>query len=326
VTEGDVTTKLDETIAKNELSPGVFEDEMNWKGAYRLYRKVLRQPALATYSTDFEHFVDDNQNLPTGKLAYIAEEKAELFALSATQDSVLESRRATWRQKTEALRQLDSLRQSGATVNPTTFSTAAQQSADAQGLYQQYMDSLLPARRVKIQTLLTLNSAVATSLTPEVNHQTVNEIVLNLLLNDTLGSGELSVLEYVAGQCPLEGGDAVYEARGIVSYLTGADFDDVAICEEAEEREQQLARQESKISAVALYPNPTTGQVFWSGVGEQVVVLRVFNALGQLQAEQTASGNNADLSRLPNGLYTLKIFSMADNTLLATQKIQIVKN
>jgi hypothetical protein len=117
----------------------------------------------------------------------------------------------------------------------------------------------------------------------------------------------------------------VYEARAIVSYYTGVDFNDAELCQEAAGRQQRLAKQESKNSAVVLYPNPTTGQVFWSGTDDQVVVLKVYNTLGQLQSEQTVNSNNADLSRLPGGLYTLQIFA-EDNTLLATQKIQIVKN
>jgi hypothetical protein len=47
--ETDVPTRLDQVIAADSLPAEVFEDETRWKGAYRLYRKMLRRPALSWY-------------------------------------------------------------------------------------------------------------------------------------------------------------------------------------------------------------------------------------------------------------------------------------
>lgn len=248
-------------------------------------------------------------------------------SLSATEDSILESRRLTWYAKIKELIELDSLLQASAAVSQSEYDTAVQQSTAAQTQYEQYVEGLAQSRDANIEALLTLNAAVTTSSTPDANHKTVNGIVLNFLLSDTLASGKLAALEAIAGQCPLEGGDAVYEARAFVTYMTGADFDDAEICAASEERQQrpEEAKKLSENEGVLLYPNPTAGQVFWSGTGDKVIVLKVFNALGQLLLEKMANDNHADLSRLPGGLYVLQILA-ADNTLLATQKIQIVKN
>ncbi len=171
-----------------------------------------------------------------------------------------------------------------------------------------------------------LNTAVSVSLTPAVNHKMVNAIVLNFLLSDTLATGNLSTLESIAEQCPLEGGDAVYEARAIVSYYTGEDFDDVELCEGAEERQQQdISSKPLKGAPVVFYPNPTTGQVFWSGTSDQSVTIRVFNTLGQLTIEQLNVTGQANLSHLPEGLYQVQLLS-SDNAVLATQKLQIIKH
>lgn len=325
VTESSVPTGLDHAIVTGALVPDVFVSEMAWKAKYRLYRKMLRQPAIENYSSTYSAFKTSNANLSVGKLAYISEEKTKIFAASTTEDSILESRRLAWRQSMEALRQLDSLRQAGTTVSQSQYDSRVQQSATAQAQYDQYMAGLKPARQQKIQDLLTLNAAVTTSLTPDANHKTVNGIVLNLLYSDTLASGNLATLEAIAGQCPLEGGDAVYEARSIVSHFTGRSYDDLAICESGEREQRQDAAQELSDGPIVLYPNPTTGQVYWSGLNNQAVVLRVFNVLGQLQSEQTVNDNQADLGQLPEGLYALQLFA-ADNTLLASQKVQIVKH
>ncbi|MBV6438996.1 MAG: hypothetical protein EPGJADBJ_00626 [Saprospiraceae bacterium] len=326
VTESSVPTTLDQAIATGTLTSSVFANEMSWKGKYRLYRKILRQPALESYSSAYSTFKSANQNLSVGKLAHIAEEKAKLFALTAPEDSTLESHRSAWRQSMEALRQLDSLRQAGVPVNQTQYDARVQQSATAQTQYEQYAAGLKQARQQNIQTLLTLNAAVTTSLTPDASQKTVNGILLNYLLSDTLASGNLATLVSIAEQCPLEGGDAVYEARAIVSHFTGQGFNDLEQCEDNER--QQRPEDSAKLSeagSVVLYPNPTTGQLFWSGTGDQPVAIRVFNGLGQLAAEMTSANGSADLEQLPEGLYTLQIFA-PDNTVLATEKIQIVKN
>ena len=75
---------------------------------------------------------------------------------------------------------------------------------------------------------------------------------------------------------------------------------------------------------VRLYPNPTTGQLYWSGTGEQSVTLRVFNSVGQLVAETTSNNGYANLERLPEGLYQIQL-STPDNKVLATQKLQIIR-
>ena len=144
-----------------------------------------------------------------------------------------------------------------------------------------------------------------------------------LLLSDILASGNLATLTGIAEQCPLEGGDAVYEARAIVAYLTGVSFDDNELCYLAEERRQEKETL-SQPSSILLYPNPTTGQVYWVGTGEQSVQVRVFNALGQVIANLTSTNGYASLDHLPQGLYHIQLLSF-ENNILATSKLQLVK-
>lgn len=319
--ENDTPTFLDEAIATEKLYPDVFEDETNWKGAYRLYRKILRQPAIETYASEFEDFVDTHENLSTGKLAYIAEEKAKLFSLSTVEDSLLEDYRLEWRTKMTELKGLDSLRQKGTSVNPTQYDDAVDESAEAQGDYETYWDDLVEARQTQIQSLLTLNAAVSVSLTPAVNHKTVNAIVLNFLLSDTLATGNLATLESIAEQCPLEGGDAVYEARAIVSYYTGSDYDDYTLCASPQPRQQQISRKPSELAkGLSLYPNPTTGEVFLP-VSDEVLV-RVFNNIGQLQIEKTVSDSRLNLSQLQPGVYRFQLFR--EGQMLTTQNVVLL--
>jgi len=75
---------------------------------------------------------------------------------------------------------------------------------------------------------------------------------------------------------------------------------------------------------IVLYPNPTSGQVFWSGT-TGTIALRVFNSLGLLQMEQKNAENFLDISSLPNGFYTIQLLA-PDQTLLANRKLLVQKH
>ncbi|MBK8965884.1 MAG: T9SS type A sorting domain-containing protein [Lewinellaceae bacterium] len=324
--ESAIPTKLDEALATDKLYPELFEDEMNWKGAFRLYRKMLRQPAIESYATEFADFKADNDSLSTGRLAYIAEERSKIFSFSAVEDSLLENYRLDWHTEMADLMTLDSLRHQGdTTISHAQYDTAVVHGKAAYEQYVHYLDTLKAAARAKIQTLLTTNAAISTALTPAENHKTVNAIVFNLLLVDTLATGDLATLESIAGLCPLEGGDAVYEARTIVSYLTGANFDDVELCQPAEEirRPEEPEVIAGDPANIIIFPNPSTGHVYWRGTGNQKIRILVFNAYGQQLADMFSTSGFADMKHLPEGLHLVQLLS-SDNRLLATRKLHLI--
>lgn len=319
--EGDVPTKLDAAIAADTLPTDGWATETRWKGAYRLYRKILRRPAIESYAQVYADFKDDNENLSTGKLAYIAEERSKLFELGSTEATTAESRRSAWRQKMDELRELDSLRQSGTAVNQTQYNNAAQQVATTQTQYEQYLDTLRTIRLQQVATLLSLNAAVSTSLAIEANHKTLNNIVLKILLSDTLASSDLPTLADIAEQCPLEGGDAVYEARAMVAYFTGEDFDDYELCASSERQQRVQKKNTTRAErSIEIYPNPTTGEVFLAADGE--VLVRIFDNIGQLQLEKIVSDHRLDLSQLQPGIYRLQLFR--EGQMLTTQSVVLL--
>ncbi|MEQ1746346.1 MAG: hypothetical protein ABMA02_13035 [Saprospiraceae bacterium] len=327
VPESSVPTILDQDIAAGDFFPDPFVHEMQWKGAYRLYRKVLRHPSLENFSQQFEDFKADNDSLSTGRLAYIAEERSKIFAFSAAQDSLLELYRLGWHDGMADLLALDSLRQAGDTsVLVSQYDSAVLHSTAVRTQYTLYHDTLQISMRAKIQMLLTANAAISTSITPADNHKAVNSIVFGLLLNDTLATGDLATLESIAEMCPLEGGDAVYEARAIVAHMTGASYDDAEICDLPEEmrRPQKPETVAGGPSSIMLFPNPSTGQVYWRGTGDQTVRVRVFSAVGQLLGEVISATGFANLDKMPEGLHLIQLLSL-DNNLLATRKIHLIK-
>ncbi len=77
---------------------------------------------------------------------------------------------------------------------------------------------------------------------------------------------------------------------------------------------------------VTLWPNPTTGIIYWSGVPENnPVTVRVFDALGRLRLEQQAVGNQVDLGALENGVYFVTLLGQ-DGRVGASKTIILSEN
>ena len=177
--------------------------------------------------------------------------------------------------------------------------------------------------------LLTLNASVSTSTVCVTNHSIVNEILLNMLANgdETPDSTNLALLSAIAELCPIEGGDAVYEARAIVERLTGETYDDAVICAVEERPSNETARNfQLEQKDVLVFPNPSTGYIYWTVLKEHpTVTVRVFNALGQLVVERETASNSLDLSALSSGVYHL-LFTTSDNALRLNKSIVIEKH
>ncbi|MFN8303443.1 MAG: PKD domain-containing protein [Saprospiraceae bacterium] len=60
------------------------------------------------------------------------------------------------------------------------------------------------------------------------------------------------------------------------------------------------------VEAVRVYPNPTTGLVFFTNV-EAGAIAEVYNQLGQLQLRQNLTDARLDLGLLPNGVYVVRL-------------------
>ena len=283
---------------------------------------MLRRPALATYSSLYSTFKTANDSLSTGRLAYIAERRDQLFSLNSSQYATFENYRSDLLEQIADIDTLDQQREAGTSINQSQYNTLVQQRAGTQDLLEQYMEALDSIRQLRIQSLLQLNAAVTTSLTPAANHKTVNAITLNWLATDELSSTDLATLVSIAEQCPLEGGDAVYEARSVVSHFEGTEYNDRDLC--GTQNRQSQGKRTVANGSITIYPNPTSGQLFWTATSTESTI-RVFNQLGELKIESRVGGNQTSIRALPDGMYTVQLLS--DNgALMANTKIILVKN
>lgn len=257
------------------------------------------------------------------KARVFAEERAKLYQLDSTQRAAADGYRATLLQRMSDIRTQDSLRLAGAMINETSYATLVSQRNTAAGQLEAIYYTLDTARHSKIVALATLNSGITTSYACDANHKSVNAIVFHLLLTDTIAAGDLATLESIAEQCPLEGGDAVYEARAFIRQMTGTEYDDLDLCNSSS---RPAARQDKQTAARIweLYPNPTSGILRWKNASTGEALVEVYDLLGQLKLRVKTAESFVDLRPLSDGAYWIHFYLPQTDSPIV-QKIILIK-
>jgi hypothetical protein len=111
----------------------------------------------------------------------------------------------------------------------------------------------------------------------------------------------------------------VYEARAMISYFTGEQFDNSA-CIGGGEREGKSANA-TLPTPITIYPNPATNMIVVQGAPENAQV-NITDYLGRLVHSGRLQSNRIELTSLQNGVYNVQVFS-SEKTLLTTQKLVI---
>ena len=159
----------------------------------------------------------------------------------------------------------------------------------------------------------TQNASLSPSLLWESNEKTVRGIYLATVGTDTvltLTETQSAQLQDIAGQCPLEGGMAVYWSRALLEMLAREHtmYDDEDLCATAADRHQKTAPVLSA-TAVRIFPNPTQGmfRVEYNLGGKSDAVFTVYNILGQQVMQRNLPDGQGslliDMSGLPTGTY-----------------------
>jgi hypothetical protein len=168
------------------------------------------------------------------------------------------------------------------------------------------------------ENIRSVNESIYASEIIEENEQAVNEIYLSILGQNQIQINQSSIdqLEYVASQCPLAGGNAVYRARALL-YLIDDNyvFDDLNICLQA----GIILRQKSELQPTAhLFPTPANNSVTltYKLPDGSNAELHVFNSIGSLQLTQQLDTGLTEVSfsieQLTPGVYQFRIYTSCD--------------
>ncbi len=183
-----------------------------------------------------------------------------------------------------------------------------------------------------IDEAIGINNSVTGSNLVDENEKAVNSIYLVTVAKgiSSFNSDQLDVLHFVANQCPLEGGGAVYQARSLL-WLTDSElwWDDEAICGEALRLNEEKPKIVNEVqSPTYVYPNPSTGMVVLHiGSSFENAQLIIYNAIGEiLFSENLVSAQHVhsiDMKAYPQGLYH---FTLNENeNLIASGNFSLMK-
>ena len=79
----------------------------------------------------------------------------------------------------------------------------------------------------------------------------------------------------------------------------------------------------SKEETIQIFPNPTTGLVYWSPIHEETRIC-VYDLMGKIILEQEDKNSVVDLGKFPDGLYFITLFS-PDGHRLTSKAVMLAK-
>ncbi|MEL6811088.1 MAG: T9SS type A sorting domain-containing protein [Bacteroidota bacterium] len=113
-------------------------------------------------------------------------------------------------------------------------------------------------------------------------------------------------------------GQGVFSANGGATWQplvsSGIDYEFIMTVE----AECLLSNSDVTARQIAVYPNPTSGDLYVQGVEGEQVTVEIYNVLGSLLTRQTTNTNAIDVANLPSGIYLLRM--EVDNSIV-TKKI-----
>ena len=116
----------------------------------------------------------------------------------------------------------------------------------------------------------------------------------------------------IANQCPLDGGEAVFQARALAFQLGDeGPYDDITICKVASKKRGDELLQDSTPQAL-IYPNPTNDRFSFSSPEVEVTEVQLLNTLGrsvltELLGKDGRVSGSVNVSDIPAGVYTVQL-------------------
>ncbi len=144
-------------------------------------------------------------------------------------------------------------------------------------------------------------------------HPLTFDLLAEMMMVDSLTESARTTLTGIANQCPLDGGDAVFQARAMLEPALYADAEN---CVPVAEREARVPESRpAKEAGISVCPNPSSGWL--TLLSEQVCTadcigqLSVLDSRGaavfSLPVDLSLRTQQIDLRSFPSGIYLVRI-------------------
>ena len=315
-------------VAQGNYSMGAYTIPVKWAAQQQLF-ELLRYDTLSGWESepvldsfyqaadggsigDFTRLKEDIASLSDGMNSLIVQRSA----LIASIDSLLSTRQ-----------HYDSLASNVTGPKQAQYKDLlSQASLQLISLFEQHIiiqDSIDSYRRQSAVQITSLNNTVSAVETFEQNTLTYNTIYAQFIANDTVSAANQVVLVDLANQCPLIGGDAVYQSRALLADTTY--YDDKYICQQSgvQLREALLEESAETTSSYTVMPNPATAWIDIQLSGDvENVMLYIYDLNGRLitSTSMTASNSRIEVSDIPRGVYIIHLTD-TDSSSIGTTKL-----
>jgi len=344
VREGDEIGEFGRRVAEDSLLlPEIYAGGLRWEMRQALYGKIADTPAIAEQDEALDDFYQQNQNSALGRFTHTARAMAAVAEIADSTLVALEAGYAGIHAKLDTLVLLEQ----GLSDDPTpaqldSLATLKQALGSAIVALHQTRSTLLAGRQDDLNdaaaTLVIVNNSTVTAAVVEENRRTVNMVALNKVVRGStqFTAIERTVLQEVAMQCPLVGGNAVYEARSILAY-TGEipEYDDAVLCDSATLAEERALPQAVQFSPrdegyqFSAVPNPANDylRIQYAAPAEaadmEVQLVSPTGAIAiDIRLAEPQGARQIGLSHLPAGLYYLHF--VANGMVISVQKVVVI--
>lgn len=255
----------DYLIATNGFDYGDDAGSRIWTSQRELYRDIAKQEEFSNLPMVYQNFYNNQTETSVGQFERVERLIDSASLITSSLQQALDSINAISDSfSIELFELLDSLL-------IETDSLARLQLQAAIFAHQTEFDTIAIAKNIlqlQIQNALytTLsqaiqhNAEISTDTIYEENQKSANAIYLNMLLSDdwVLDSANQQVVNEIASQCALIGGDAVYRARAILNLFNKSAFNDDSICLQALDQNNSGKNQDKDELQVFIQPNPVS--------------------------------------------------------------------
>ncbi len=321
-----VTPDGDSLAAISGYQVGQYTDSYNWMARQRLYERLRQAPQLANTSTQIAAFYQAAESTAIGQFDAVRQGIRDLIGRDDFSREVIGQSIELLNNLSEELRLLR--------IDPA--STELQQRIKAHQLYQEteryksYLKAVEQQQAHEIGTLLDANAGLSVSTVAQANEKTSNRIILenSFWEGGSIVAADTNALHLIAMQCPLSGGFAVYQARGVLKILGSAqNWESVNPCAPVDNRSYK-GGEKPMVSRLSVYPNPASQLITVSGFvpNELEKTFEIYTTTGQKVVQAIVKANQTsidiNIAGLRDGLYLYR--SNTPNQPISVGKIVVL--
>lgn len=294
-----------------------------WQMERHLYKKLNEQPAFAGQYAGFSSFLTEKGSGTVGRFYEVTKNIRE--ALEPDNSLLI-----------ELGQYYDEYDRLGAELAALDESSAADRSDGTQPDLTGQRASLLlqltgldrkamqvqqeyeKSAAMKLREVSQFNRTIKTTTVYEENEKLVNEILVQMLLtpNGTPTAAQLAQLRLIAAQCPAEGGQAVYAARGLLPVAEQDKYTEEPPGCPAETSLVETGVQAMPMGGdVKIFPNPASDYITLAVPEAGKAQFQLYSTMGQLMLDLTVAEqeNRIPLNLIPPGVYAYQVI-MADGS------------